>query len=113
MSFAIRLLLGLGLATGTLLVLAGMRGVVVMASGQVSPRPSRRTADDTKLVEGLAVWTEQLRDTMAGARGLEQALTVTANTAPVVIRPAVQQLSAELGFTNLPEAVRNLSLIHI
>ena len=34
MSLVIRLLLGLGLATGTLLVLAGMRGVVVMSSGQ-------------------------------------------------------------------------------
>ena len=111
MSFVIRLLLGLGLATGTLLVLAGLRGVVVMAPGQVSPRPSRRTADDTKLVEALAVWTEQLRDTMAGARGLEQALTVTASTAPIVIRPAVQQLSAELGFTNLPDAVRNFATV--
>ena len=30
MSLVIRLLLGLGLAMGTLLVLAGMRGVVVM-----------------------------------------------------------------------------------
>jgi Flp pilus assembly protein TadB len=109
MSFVIRLLLGLGLATGTLLVLAGMRGVVVMASGQASPRPSRRNVDDTKLVEALAVWTEQLRDTMAGARGLEQALTVTASTAPIAIRPAVQQLSAELGFTNLPSAVRNFA----
>lgn len=109
MSFVIRLLLGLGLATGTLLVLAGMRGFVVMASGQASPRPSRRNVDDTKLVEALAVWTEQLRDTMAGARGLEQALTVTASTAPIVIRPAVQQLSAELGFTNLPDAVRNFA----
>ncbi len=109
MSVVIRLLLGLGLATGTLLVLAGMRGVVVMASGQALPRPSRRNIDDTKLVEALAVWTEQLRDTIAGARGLEQALTVTATTAPLTIRPAVQQLSAQLGFTNLPVAVRNFA----
>lgn len=109
MNLVIRLLLGLGLATGTLLVLAGMRGVVVMSSGQGSPRPSRRTMDDTKLVEALAVWTEQLRDTMAGARGLEQALTVTASTAPVIIRPAVQQMSAELGFNSLPDAVRNFA----
>jgi Flp pilus assembly protein TadB len=80
-----------------------------MASGQTLPRPSRRNIDDTKLVEALAVWTEQLRDTIAGARGLEQALTVTATTAPLTIRPAVQQLSAQLGFTNLPVAVRNFA----
>lgn len=106
MSLVIRILLGLGLATGTLLVLAGMRGVVVMSSGQGSPRPSRRPIDDTKLVEALAIWTEQLRDTIAGARGLEQALTATATTAPLAIRSAVQRLSAQLGFTTLPDAVR-------
>ena len=108
-SLVIRLLLGLGLATGTLLVLAGMRGVVVVSSGTGSPRPSRRTIDDTKLVEALAIWTEQLRDTIAGARGIEQALTVTATTAPLAIRPAVQRLSAQLGFTNLQTAIRNFA----
>ena len=95
MSLVIRLLLGLGLATGTLLVLAGMRGVVVMSSGPGSPRPSRRTIDDTNLVEALAIWTEQLRDTIAGARGLEQALTVTATTAPLAIRP-VRNFASEV-----------------
>ena len=109
MNMILRLVLGLALATGTLLVLAGLRGVVVIRSGIRVPRPARRSVDETKLVEALAVWTEQLRDTMAGARGLEQALTVTAATAPLAIRPAVEQLSARLGFMGLPEAVRQFA----
>lgn len=109
MNTAVRLLLGFALATGTLLVLAGMRGVAVMRFRERPPRPARRTVDETKLVEALAVWTEQLRDTIAGARGLEQALSVTATTAPSMIRPAVQQMSAQVGFVPIPQAIRQFA----
>ena len=109
MSTVIRLLFGLGLATGLLLALAGMRGVVMTQLGLRASRPARRSSDDTKLVEALAIWTEQLRDTMAGASGIEQALTVTAQTAPVIIRPAVQRMAARLGFMPVSESVRRFA----
>lgn len=103
-----RLLIGSCIAIGTLLVLAGFRGISLLDL-QPSRTPRRRDVDDRKVVEALAVWTEQLRDTIAGASGIEQAITVTSGTAPMLIRPAVQQMSARLGFTSLPDAVRNFA----
>ncbi len=40
-------------------------------------------------VEGLAAWTESLRDTIAGAVGLEQAIPATAVNAAPSIRPSL------------------------
>ncbi|GAA1119153.1 type II secretion system F family protein [Kitasatospora arboriphila] len=40
-------------------------------------------------IEAIAAWTEQLRDTLAAAAGLEQALLATAETAPAAIRPQI------------------------
>ena len=47
-------------------------------------------------IEAVAGWTEQLRDTLAAASGLEQAITTTARTAPAAVRPAVATLAARL-----------------
>lgn len=43
-------------------------------------------------LEGLASWTESLRDTIAGAVGLEQAIPATAATAAPVLRPSLNLL---------------------
>ncbi len=43
-------------------------------------------------LEALASWTESLRDTIAGAVGLEQAIPSTAAVASPVIRPALNRL---------------------
>lgn len=40
-------------------------------------------------LEGLAAWTESLRDTIAGAIGLEQAIPATATNAAPSIRPSL------------------------
>ncbi|GAA1215313.1 hypothetical protein GCM10009665_01430 [Kitasatospora nipponensis] len=40
-------------------------------------------------IEAVATWSEQLRDTLAAAAGLEQALLATASTAPVAVRPQI------------------------
>ena len=103
-----RLLMGLILGTGVVITVCGLRGVAMIG---LRPTRSRRrsTSEETELVEALAVWTEQLRDTMAGARGLEQALAATAATVPEVLRPAVGRLSARLGVMPLPRALRGLA----
>jgi tight adherence protein B len=109
MSEIVRLCGGLLLGVAGVLILCGFRGVPLL-------RPRRRdasrrsTAHETELVEALAVWTEQLRDTMAGARGLEQALVATTDTAPAPLRPAVQRLSSRLGVMPLPRALRGLAV---
>ncbi|MEY3617699.1 MAG: hypothetical protein RL726_397 [Actinomycetota bacterium] len=103
-----RLVVGLVLGAGVVITVCGLRGVRLLEHRRpLSPR--RSTSDETELVEALAVWTEQLRDTMAGARGLEQALAATAATVPEVLRPAVGRLSARLGVMPLPRALRGLA----
>lgn len=108
MSMVVRLCFGLGVGAGLVLVLSGVRGLRLL-NGHRSRARRRSTADETALVEALAVWTEQLRDTMAGARGLEQALAATATTAPATLRPAVQRLSSSLGMMPMPRALRGLA----
>lgn len=109
MNLSIRLILGVGTGAGLLLVIAGLRGVELFRSALTRATRNRRTRDDTQLIESLAIWTEQLRDTMAGSSGLEQAVTVTAQTAPELLRPAVQGMSARLGFAPLPESARQFA----
>ena len=47
-------------------------------------------------LEAIAGWTEQLRDTMAAASGLEQSLQATAAYAPAPLRAQVTALAARL-----------------
>ena len=47
-------------------------------------------------LEALVVWTESLRDTVGGHASLEQAIPVTAQGAPPLIRPALLRLVGQL-----------------
>lgn len=51
-------------------------------------------AEQTQIArpEALVTWTEALRDTTAAHAGLEQAIPATAETAPPIIRPALQRM---------------------
>ena len=44
---------------------------------------------DLANLDGLATWTESLRDTIAGAIGLEQAIPATTSNAPAVLATSV------------------------
>ena len=57
-------------------------------------------------VEAVAAWAEMLRDTMAGAGGLEQSIIATAGVAPRAIRPEVLRLAARLERDRLAPALR-------
>ncbi|MEW1959974.1 type II secretion system F family protein [Kineococcus sp. NPDC059986] len=60
----------------------------------------------TARIEALATWTESLRDTIAGAIGLEQAVPATAATAAPALRPALTLLVDRLRVREpLPEAL--------
>lgn len=107
MGLGSRVFIGLMFAIGLLFVLAGSRGLVILR--RIDAKKSTSAPDEREIVEALAVWTEQLRDTMAGASGIEQAITVTARTAPVLLRADVERLSARLGFTSLSDAVREFA----
>lgn len=57
-------------------------------------------------VEAIAGWAEMLRDTMAGAAGLEQAIGASAPVAPLPIRRQVATLAARLQRERLAPALR-------
>ena len=56
-------------------------------------------------VEAVASWAEMLRDTLAGAAGIEQAITATATAAPLPIRPQVLALAGRLERERLASAL--------
>ncbi|GHE79202.1 type II secretion system protein [Streptomyces longispororuber] len=63
-----------------------------------------------KRVEALAAWTESLRDTIAGAVGLEQAIPASARAAAPVLRPHLDALVDRLrARTPLPDALQTLA----
>ncbi|NUO43071.1 MAG: type II secretion system F family protein, partial [Streptomyces sp.] len=63
-----------------------------------------------KRVEALASWTESLRDTIAGAVGLEQAIPASARASAPVLRPHLDALVDRLrARTPLPDALQHLA----
>lgn len=87
--------LGLLTAVGTVALPRAMSGA------------QRRAA--TERSEAVARWVEMLRDTMAGAAGLEEAVTVTAHHPPPPIRTAVGHLATRLQHQPLPAAMRGFA----
>ncbi len=57
-------------------------------------------------LEALAVWTESLRDSIAGAIGLEQAIRSSTATAPPILRLSLERLEGRMqNRVPLPEAL--------
>ncbi len=56
----------------------------------------RQAATQMERLEALTVWTESLRDSIAGSIGLEEAIRHSLSTAPTVLRPALQRLDARV-----------------
>lgn len=72
--------------------------------------PDRQTRAQVERLEAVAGWTEQLRDTLAAASGLEQALQSTAAYAPLPIRPQISVLAERLNEgSGLTDALRLLA----
>ena len=62
------------------------------------PRLLRQTSGAVSIakVEAVATWTEMLQGTLAASAGLGQAIIATAVLSPEPIRPATEQLAAQL-----------------
>jgi Flp pilus assembly protein TadB len=70
----------------------------------------QRHARALERIEAIAAWTEQLRDTLAAAAGLEQAILATAPIAPGPVRDQVTSLAADLARGQpLPAALRRFA----
>lgn len=59
--------------------------------------------------DAVAQWIEMLRDTMAGAAGLEEAIVVSARRPPPAIAPAVARLAGRLEHQRLSDAMRGFA----
>ena len=101
---------GLVVLVGTRwVVLAIAVGLLVVLWDQIfGGTASERRA--IQRLDGLASWTESLRDTIAGAVGLEQAIPATAVNAAPSIRPALNLLVDRLRVREpLPSALLKFS----
>lgn len=64
-----------------------------------------RQGDLMARTEAIAGWAEMIRDTLAGAHGLEEAIVTAAPLAPAVIRPEVAALAVRLGHEPLGDVL--------
>jgi len=93
--WALAALVGLlvGLVTGwPVTALFGVVGVVWLP--RLFGRPQGYASAER--LEAVATWTEMLRDTIAGAAGLNQALIATAPLAPPALRASLETLATRL-----------------
>ena len=92
----------------TWLLVSVVTGLVVSAVPALKSK-QRLRRDERGLADAIATWTEQLRDTLAGAHGLEQAIVATSVHAPLAISRAVSRLSAQIQYGKLSDGLRRFA----
>ncbi|SPT53624.1 Flp pilus assembly protein TadB [Actinomyces bovis] len=71
---------------------------------------TRQEKEAASRIDALATWTESLRDTIAGAVGLEQAIPATVYAAPPIIRSQLSLLADRMRVrVPLPQALRQFA----
>ena len=93
--------------TGWTLAAATIAAVATMASVALDRRGKRR--DERLLVDAIAVWTEQLRDMLAGSNGLEQTIIATSAHAPAALRQPLERLVASMSYSSLAQALQRFA----
>ena len=92
----------------TWLLVSVVTGLVVSSVPALKSK-QRLRRDERGLADAIATWTEQLRDTLAGAHGLEQAIVATSVHAPLAISSAVSRLSAQIQYGKLSDGLRRFA----
>jgi hypothetical protein len=106
--------LRLGLGAGGAVVVGAVTGwpvgaLLAGAAGWGLPGllgGAKGRAEALARIEAVAAWAEMLRDTMAGAAGLEQAIVATAPVAPLALRGEIAALALRLDGERLGPALR-------
>ena len=106
--------LRIGLAAGAAVIVGAATGwpvgaVLAALAGWGAPGllgGTRGAQTAVGRIEAIAGWAEMLRDTMAGAAGLQQAIVATAPVAPLPIRAEVATLALRLEGERLAPALR-------
>lgn len=109
-----RALLALGVGLATLVVtrwpVAALAAAALVLAWPALFGGARAERLATARIEGLAAWTESLRDTIAGAVGLEQAIPATVHAASPAIQPQLRMLVDRLRVrVPLPVALQRLA----
>lgn len=76
---------------------------------QVGSRRVSADAQQRRLVEAIAAWTENLRDSVTAASGLEQAILSTGDHCPRAIEEHVARLVASLRYGDLEGSLREFA----
>jgi Flp pilus assembly protein TadB len=108
-----RVTCALGAATAVALlttwpVAAAASGIVGYGLPNIR-RAAGRHQREIARVEAIASWTEQLRDTLSAANGLEHAITAGARLAPGPLAVPVARLAARLPYEPLADALREFA----
>jgi len=96
-----------GLVTGW--PVAGLMTTVGVVLGPAVLGGSRRRRDDIAVAEAVATWTDMIRDTMAGASGLEEALVQTTRVGPAAISAPLRAFATRLRHQSLDDALASLA----
>ncbi|MBT8208825.1 MAG: hypothetical protein KJO18_11155 [Acidimicrobiia bacterium] len=104
-----------GAAAAALVVLAitswpvaAAAAFVLAVSGPRMMGGRQERADSIARTQAVATWTEMIRDNMAGAAGLEQALIATGPVAPDAIAPEVRRFVHRIDDMPLGQALARL-----
>jgi tight adherence protein B len=87
---------GLVVAVVTRWPVGGVLAAALVGSWHTLFGQQLSASSEVARIEAIAAWTEMLRDTMAAAAGLEQAITTTAAIAPKPIRADVMTLASRV-----------------
>lgn len=110
MELILWIIIGLVIAGGTLMAVRGSGGVVAVGDALHDHSVRKRQADDQRaLVEAVATWTENLRDTISASSGLEQAIIATELHSPRAISVPVRRLVASLRYGSLEDGLRRFA----
>lgn len=96
--------IGVFLVTGWFVLAVTVLGVVTWMPRMLN----QRGTDDLERTKAIAEWTEMIRDNMASAAGLEQALVASATYAPDPIHQEVTLFARSLDHTTLENALTRL-----
>ena len=93
--------------TGWIVLAVALGGIVMFGHRLIGGRKEREI--HVARTEAIASWAEMIRDNMAAAAGLEQALTASAAYAPEAIQTEVKRFANRVDRLSLVEALRLLA----
>ncbi len=99
--------LAVGLVTGW--PVAGLGTALGVLTGPAALGGTARRQQQTATAEAVATWADMIRDTMAGASGLEESLIQTAAVAPTAIKPQLEAFALRLRHQPLDVALDRLA----